>query len=355
MKIKFLKAGNGDSFLLSFHDGLQNRNILIDGGTSDTYYAQSSNTFGELKVELDSIRMKGECIDLVILTHIDNDHICGILKWFELDSKAYELIKNIWFNSGKLIAKYFNEPENHDLKIGLKIFSNPQTGVYEALEFEDYLIEKEIWDQKIIMQGQKIEDHGVEIQILSPNEKQLKKLLIEYSETTDDSAYTAAKVKDWDKNISEFIEEEEGQTDFKFKQDYATKNGSSVSFLLIVNNKKYLFLADSPPDDIVKHIKRLGYSDEKPLKVELMKVSHHGSKSNTSKALLQIVKTDHYLISTDGLVHNHPNKRTLARILNIHPSATFYFNYEHVRNSIFTDKDRIDYPFKAKIKEELEF
>lgn len=355
MKINFLKAGNGDSLLLSFHDGLQNRNILIDGGTSDTYYAQSSNTFGELKIELDSIRKKGECIDLVILTHIDNDHICGILKWFELDSYAYELIKNIWFNSGKLIAKYFNEPENQDLKIGLKIFSNPQTGVNEALEFEDYLIDKAIWNQKIIMQGQKIVEYGVEIQILSPNEKQLKKLLMEYAETTDDSAYTAAKVNDWDKNISEFIEEEEGQSDFKFKQDYAPKNGSSVSFILKVNNKKYLFLADSPPDDIVKYIKTLGYSDEKPLEVELMKVSHHGSKSNTSKALLQIVKTDNYLISTDSLVHNHPNKRTLARILNIHPNATFYFNYEHVRNSIFTDKDRIDYPFKAKIKKELEF
>ena len=29
----------------------------------------------------------------------------GILKWFEMDSNANGLIKNVWFNSGKLIAK----------------------------------------------------------------------------------------------------------------------------------------------------------------------------------------------------------------------------------------------------------
>lgn len=360
MKIKFLKAGNGDSFLLSFNDGIHNRNILIDGGTADTYYAQSSNTDGELRIELNSIKKKGECIDLMILTHIDNDHICGILKWFELDSNANELIKNVWFNSGKLIAKYFNEPENGDFKIDLKISANPQTGVNEAIEFEDYLLEKAIWDQKIIIQGQKIEEYGVEIEILSPNEKQLKNLLKEYNKVTDDCAYTAAKEKDWDKNLSEFIEQEdeeqeEVKPEFKFKQDYAPKNGSSVSFILTANNNKYLFLADSPPNELVKYIKKLGYSVQEPLEVKLMKVSHHGSKLNTSKELLQLVKTDNYLISTDSLGHNHPDKRTLARIITKNPNAIFHFNYEHVRNAMFTDKDRLDYPFKAKVKKELEY
>lgn len=358
MKIKFLKAGNGDSFLLSFNDGIHNRNILIDGGIADTYYAQSSNTDGELKIELDSIKKKRECIDLLILTHIDNDHICGILKWFEMDSNANGLIKNVWFNSGKLIAKYFNEAENKDLKIGLKLFSNPKTGVNEAIEFEDYLLDKEIWDQRIVIQGQKVEGFGVEIDILSPNEKQLKKLLKEYHKITNDSSYTAGNERDWDKNISEFIKEENDEKlrpNFKFIQDYSPKNGSSISFILTANIKKYLFLADSTPNDIVNYLKKLDYSIEHPLEVELMKVSHHGSKLNTNKELLQLVKTDNYFISTDGLGHNHPNKRTLARILNENPNAIFYFNYEHVRNAMFTDKDRKDYRFKAKVKKELEY
>lgn len=354
MKIKFLKAGNGDSFLLSFKVGENNRNILIDGGVSDTYYSQNANQYGDLKTELDSIKKKGEVIDLLILTHIDNDHICGLLKWFELDDKAHELVKNVWFNSGKLIATYLNEPENEDLRVGLKIFSNPQTGVHEAIEYENYLIEKGIWDKKIIIQGQELEECGIKIQILSPNETQLKRLLKEYKEKTGDSAYTAGKGKDWNKNVKDFIEEE-NKADFKFSQDSSVKNGSSISFILNLNDKHFLFLADSHPKGIVTQLKTLGYSKDKPLEVEVMKVSHHGSKANTNKELLEIVKTENYIISTDSSGHNHPNKRTLARILNVNPNAVFHFNYEHVRNEVFSAQDRQDFQIKARITKELDF
>ena len=37
MKIKFLKAYNGDSIHISFKEGSKTRNILIDGGMSATY------------------------------------------------------------------------------------------------------------------------------------------------------------------------------------------------------------------------------------------------------------------------------------------------------------------------------
>lgn len=101
MKIKFLQAGNGDSFLISFLENDIPRNILIDGGIEQTYYSSSTNVNGELYLEIDSIRQRSESIDLLILSHIDNDHICGLLKWFELDNNAHELVKNVWFNSGK--------------------------------------------------------------------------------------------------------------------------------------------------------------------------------------------------------------------------------------------------------------
>lgn len=354
MKIKFLKAGNGDSILVSFNDEIENRNILVDGGVEETYYSNSTGLFGELENEINSIRKRNEVIDLVILTHIDNDHICGLLKWFELDDKAHEFVKNVWFNSGKLIATYLKEPENEDLRVGLKIFPYPQTGVHEAIEYESYLLEKGIWNQKIIIQGQEFEEYGVKIQILSPNEAQLKKLLKEYKKVTGDLAYTAKREKDWNKNIKDFIEEENG-SGFKFDQDSSVKNGSSISFILTMNGKRFLFLADSHPNGIVAQLKALGFSKDKPLEVEAMKVSHHGSKANTNKELLEIVNTENYIISTDSSGHNHPNKRTLARILSVNPNAIFHFNYEHVRNEVFSAQDRKDFQIKARITKELNF
>lgn len=354
MKIKILKAGNGDSLFLSFNDEGTNRNILIDGGVEQTYYSTATNVNGELYSEIDSIRKRNESIDLLILTHIDNDHICGLLKWFELDNKAHELVKKVWFNSGKLIATYFNEPENEDLRIGLKIFSDSQTGVKEAIEYEDYLVEKGIWEKKIVIQGQEHEECGVKIQILSPNEAQLKRLLKEYKEKTGDPAYTTGKEIDWGENIKNFIAEE-NKPDFKFNQDRSVKNGSSISFILTLDNKCFLFLADSHPKDIVTQLKTLGYSKDKPLEVEVMKVSHHGSKANTNKDLLEIVKTENYIISTDSSGHSHPNKRTLARILNVNPNAVFHFNYEHVRNDMFSTQDRQAFQLKARLTKELDF
>ena len=347
-KIKFLQAFNGDAILISFNDGSADRNILIDGGVEQTYYSEKNNIEGDLLSEIRLIKKRKQVIDLIILTHIDNDHICGLLKWFKLDENAHDLVKNVWFNSGKLIATYFNEPENEDLRVGLKMFTDQRTGVHEAIEFEDYLDKRGIWHKKIIVQGQELEQNGVKIQILSPSEDQLKKLLKEYKTVTGDPAYTTGKEKDWDKNIKDFIEEE-NKPDFRFRQDGSVKNGSSISFILNFNDKRFLFLADSHPKGIVTQLKKLGYSKNKPLEVELMKVSHHGSKANTNKELLNIIKTDNYVICTDSSGHNHPNKRLLARIMSVNPNAIFHFNYEHVRNALFSAQDRQDFKIKARV------
>lgn len=213
MKIKFLKALNGDSILLSFNDGAKNRNILVDCGNGNAYYNRSTNKNGDLKLEVDSIKNKKEVIDLLILTHIDNDHICGLIEWFRRDKEAYKLINNIWFNSGKSIARYLNEPENNDLNVDLDIFTDPKTGVNEAIEFESFLEGKEIWNKQIVMQGVDINKHGVKIQVLSPEESQLRRLLKEYKKATGDDTYTAPKEKDWNRDIKDFIEEENQKTD----------------------------------------------------------------------------------------------------------------------------------------------
>ena len=63
MEIKFLKADNGDSILISFQDSEKiNRNILIDGGIRKTYKTNKDSKgkpkFGELKATIDLIRSK---------------------------------------------------------------------------------------------------------------------------------------------------------------------------------------------------------------------------------------------------------------------------------------------------------
>ena len=349
VQLKMLKAQNGDCFLISFNDNENNpRNILIDGGKEGAFYDSTTNSFGELKSEIDLIRNRNENIDLLVFSHIDNDHIRGLLKWFEMDKKANEMIKNIWFNSGKLIAEYLKAPENPELGVGLQIFQSPETGVSEAIEIEDYLLKKKIWNRKIVLKNQVLNDLGMRIEILSPDDDQLKKLLIEYKIKTKDEAYTARKIKDWNISLKDLIAEKSIGPN-PFKQDTSVKNGSSVSFIITIADKKFLFLGDSHPKKIVESLRSLGFTGDKQLEVEAFKISHHGSKGNTNEELIKLIKTSNYLISTDSTGHNHPDKRTLARIVKNNPDAIFHFNYEFVKDNIMIAQDFKDFP-KMKIQ-----
>lgn len=342
MDIKFLKANNGDSILISFQDNEDiKRNILIDGGMPQTYYNSGENSNGDLYYTLKEIKTKGEIIDLLIITHIDEDHIGGVLKWLELDKIAYKLIDKVWFNSGKTIANYFNEKENEELNINLDIFKTTETSVRQGKVFEDYIEYHKIWDKEIIKFGGIVDCLGVEIQILSPNDSLLEKLLREYKKPIH-NYHTGKNGNDWAINIIDFISEE-GKPNFKFKKDTRVANGSSIAFLLTFKDKKFLFLGDSHSEVIIASLNEIGYNKEFPLKAELMKVSHHGSYQNTSKDLLEIVETSNYIISTSSESHNHPDKRTLSRIINKNPNATIYFNYDEVRKNIFSTKDFQDF------------
>ncbi|RZJ91917.1 MAG: Zn-dependent hydrolase [Chryseobacterium sp.] len=354
MTVKFLKAHKGDCFVISYADSLgKNRNIIIDSGMDGTYYNPSTNIYGELKTEIDNIKKRKEVVDLLILSHIDNDHICGFLKYFQMDSSAPSLVKEVWFNSGKLIAKKLNEQENKDLNIKLQTSDTVATGVTEGIAFEDFLIKHNIWKQDLILEHQELEIHDAKFQILSPSVSQLKKLLKEYHEKTSDDVYTSAGSKDWNIGIKAFIDQE--RNSFRFTQDGSVKNGSSISFILTINKHKFIFLADSHPKGVNASLKRLGFDGKNPISVSFLKVSHHGSKANTNKEQIATISTKDYLISTDSSGHGHPNKRTLARIIAQNPDAIFHFNYEHVRNGVFSESDRKDFTVRARITTEFNY
>lgn len=69
MKLKVFHASDGDCLLLTSSDG---RHALIDGGRGDTFQKQTWPA-------LQALAKADEAIDLVVVSHIDADHISGIL------------------------------------------------------------------------------------------------------------------------------------------------------------------------------------------------------------------------------------------------------------------------------------
>jgi hypothetical protein len=87
----------------------------------------------------------------------------------------------------------------------------------------------------------------------------------------------------------------------------------------------------------------LAERNQKSLRLDAFKISHHGSKNNTSAKLLSLVDCRRFLISTNGSRHGHPDQEAIARIVyrnhqNTEPTE-LYFNYRTTRNSVWDDDD----------------
>jgi hypothetical protein len=75
-----------------------------------------------------------------------------------------------------------------------------------------------------------------------------------------------------------------------------------------------------------------------PLKVDVFKLPHHGSRANVTLELLDLVKAHHYITSTSGRRFKHPDEEAMARVItrgrpttNVTP--TLWFNYSTVTTS----------------------
>lgn len=341
-KIKFLQAFNGDSIWISLVKKGRPLNILIDGGTSTTYSFKDKKDgkikIGELQKLIDYLRLNDQKLDLVILTHIDDDHIDGFLKWFGKDENAIDSIAEIWFNSGRTIKQYLNDTESEIYPVRFKE-QTTLTSVKQGVDFENYILKKGVWDERIIEQGDVINWNGISFKILSPSREKLKKLLKEWGTKAPKSLTNTSRKNDYKKTFKELLKD-----DF-FDEDKDPYNGSSIAFILTNDEKNYLFLGDSHPSEIVVALKNAGYNKENRLCAEILKLSHHGSRKNTSYELLELIDTYNYVVSTNGDLHGHPDKVTFGRIIANNPKARIYFNYPNLITNLILEEDRENYPY----------
>ena len=265
----------------------------------------------------------------------------------ESDEFDCQLIKKVWFNSGQLINEYFNMNYENDNRIKVRNdkADSVKTSIKDGVKFEERLEEHNLWDKKIIkaydIYGEK--ELGVKFIILSPHEENLKKLLNKWKDEEPESIKTA-KTTDYNKPLLELRSR-------NTSHDKSIHNGSSISFILEIENKKLLFLADSFHTTILKSLNEL-YKNT--IDFDLVKLSHHGSKYNTSDKLLKKINCNKYIISTDGSIHSHPHKETLAKIIDNTPDSELYFNYIDLAKRIFTEQDKKDFSFTVYDTKDLE-
>lgn len=386
IRIEVFQADRGDCMLVTC-EGETTTNILIDLGVKDTYKDFIKKRFEELKD-------RGENVDLIVFTHVDDDHIGGALP-FLVDNCNPAVpnklgISDVWLNSYRHLSfERVTDAINQRVKNSMiRQISIPVDDDKTNITAEDGTTlagmlyrSRYPWNAafegKTVMAGSEpiFIGNEVKITVLTPTFEQLSNLqriwirelrrMFPEVELNDDEILDDAILY-----VTHLLEEEyifddaepisKGALELiegKFSEDTSVINASSITFILEYHNKRLLFLADSPPSTVLQQLKSLypEMSPEKPVHFDAVKVSHHGSKRNTSSQLMKQISSERFIFSTCG-AYGHPHTETVSRILfnsSYESHKKLYFNYEtDTSRSLHRDDWMIKYNYSCHIVKE---
>ncbi|SEK51574.1 hypothetical protein SAMN04487910_0705 [Aquimarina amphilecti] len=331
--IKFLPARFGDCIWITYGSEDNPSRILIDGGTGGTRHS-----IKKLVNELPEDQKK---LELLVVTHIDRDHIEGVLRLLEEDQLPFR-IRDFWFNGWSHIntntqdvIEHFGAVQAERLSAMILKHNLSWNGDFNG---NTIVVDQEELP-KITLPG------GMKLTILSPAPKHLSELKDKWEEEVkaanldpgfglevNDEDVTEDAIESFGEgfpDVDELVKED-------FEEDTSAGNGSSIAFLAEYEGKKVLFCGDAFPSQLLEALNKI--ASEEKIDLELFKISHHASSHNTSSELLDKVNCKNFVISTNGRIYKHPKKVTIARILKSSGENTrLIFNYKSKINEIWDE------------------
>jgi len=329
-KIEMLPAGHGDCLWIEYGDSEAPRRILIDGGATGIYTRV-------LRPKLRALSEKERCFELLMVSHIDADHITGVLELLE-DKDVGFRANDIWFNG------YRHLPNE-----------NPDTlGPVQGEKLTDLLVKPKIsWNAAfgkaavVLPVGDKLPrvelEGGLVLTLLSPTPAKLADLKPTWEKEVRKAGLDPNMKRPEDIETPEGFELLGGAPDVDalagepFSEDSAEANGSSIAVLAEFEGRRMLLTGDAHPSVLTAAIKRLGTGGK--LTVDACKLPHHGSKANVSRQLLQALDCKTYLFSTNGAYFKHPDLQAVARVIKWGGAQPeLVFNYRTQYNDIWAGK-----------------
>lgn len=311
--VEALPGGFGDCLLVSCPVGRGQWRLLIDTGPDECLptltrrlRALPVNSLGKRR------------IDLAVISHIDHDHIGGASSVFADRSLSLDF-GDIWFNAPELApTRGVAEGVGLASVLGSAARDLPWN---QAFDGQDIVVPQELFLEVRRKRGLP------RITLLSPTRQSL------------DSLYRV-----WTKELPkvklrpgpESLVVERGAFDVPnlaaraTAMDRAPANGSSIAFLLEHRGATALLTADAVPTVLVPALRALATHRgiELPWKLDLLKLSHHGSRANTTADLMQVVRATDTIISTNGAIFGHPDAEGVARVVHgCLPDSRIWFNY----------------------------
>jgi len=339
LEVTMLPAKEGDCLFIRYGADDDRKAVLIDGGRAWTYKNALKKFLADHGVA---------SLELLVVTHVDRDHIDGILSLVN-DADLDLEVKNIWFNTwshlnGERVVVAQEEEDD------LETF-----GAKMGEELSPLIVDKGWrWNERFTGGAVELADlpldnvidvSGLNITLLSPDREKLEVLKQKWKKECELAGITpGALVEDYvvdeDDEIEAFgpinIEELAAEP---FESDDSQANGSSIAFILEYGKRKVLLAGDAHADMLETQLRGHGATEDEPLVVDAFKIPHHGSKANISKTLLELLNCQHFLVSTNGNYFKHPDDVAMARIVKFGTAGSMiHFNYKTDHNDYWDNR-----------------
>jgi hypothetical protein len=330
----FLDARHGDCFLVRWEadgDGRGGgsrgggsrggeRVMLVDGGPAGVYKASLQGRLRQLTGQdgsRDGSRGAGPAgrgggegtpphLDVVCLSHVDDDHAGGLVRLFKDMRQAQQdgealpyAVDALWFNSVEELVDQ-RAP-------GLSASVHPlleQAAATDTAVTASYNQGRDIRNAAAalrldgntpfgspLVEGAEATLHDLDITVVAPDEGALAELEEKWREAKqrgDPGVISAAYADD------------------------SVQNLSSIVLLLRHEDGTALLTGDARGDHVLAGLRALDLLDDPaPLHLDLLKLPHHGSDRNVEPDFFERIQADHYVISADGIRHHHPGEDTL--------------------------------------------
>jgi len=361
-RIEMLPAGHGDCLVIEYGDPSDLHRVLVDGGP---YYA-----FSSLAQRIDDLAASESILELLVVSHVDADHIDGAIKLLGTSSGSLT-IRDIWFNSWEHLS-----PAPADLL-------GPVTG-----EMLRALIQDRELPWNLALGGRRAPVAlpasgplpsmtvcgGLRLTLLSPTRQALARLKPYWAEAVRKAGLeeatreeilgrlrSNARLRPPPDLLGDGVPDVRSLARRPFDSDSSPANGSSIALLAEYEGKRCLLAADAHAsiallaeyegkrcllaadahaEELEASVQRLlRERGQQRLEIDAVKLSHHGSKGSTSDRLLRMLDCKRFLVSTNGNYFRHPDSEAISRVIvEAGPDVELFFNYASDETRLWGDE-----------------
>ena len=318
LRLQVVQADYGDCLVLQYGAEGAAKYILVDGGPDGVYA-------NHLRATLEVIASQKGQLDLVVLTHVDEDHVVGLVDMLSEMAQARNRGEAAVIEVGGLWYNTFRPIESGAFGTAgvVEAFSSYLSSAFAggAMHSAAYSITQgeDLWKAAHILKiplnsnftdrvvapenaPQPVDLDGLKLWVIGPAQANLRRYKRDWDkwfEKHKNDPFSPAAVREAD------------------KVDQSVSNLSSIMFLAEVPGRRMLLTGDGRGGDVMDGLRQAGLCDaEGRLHVDVLKVPHHGSARNNSREFFEKITARQYVIPAgehgkDG----NPDLKTLVWIV----------------------------------------